>query len=92
MEKRLKLASYTVKRYEPQLEKYFFYNSKNRTFWETDFKTGSVISLLDGNLSVSDIISTLAKNNSEIPKEKLSEYFRNNFEFLLKEEFLCVAN
>ena len=88
---KLKLAKYTLKKYEPKLGLYFFYNAKNKSFWNCDYPTGSVISALDGTISTDEVIRILASNNSDFSKAEFEEVFMEIFNFLLKEEFLvCV--
>ena len=92
MKKKLKLESYILKRYEPNLDVYFFYNLCSKEFWETDYLTGSIISQLNGQYSRADIIKTLFFNNKEISKKQLEEYFYNIFDFLINKEFLSENN
>ena len=92
MDKKLKLAPFVIKRYEPKSEKYFFYNAKNKTYWDTDKLTGYIIVTLDGSLSTKEVIKILSANNTEIPVTQLEDYFYQKFDYLLQEEFLCVEN
>ena len=88
---KLKLAEYVIKRYEPNLGLYFFYNAKNDTVWETDFHTGSVISALDGTLTTKEVFEILSKNNN-IPIKEIENAFSQTFEHLTEEGFLNVQN
>ena len=92
MDRKLKLAPYVIKRFEPKLDKYFFYNAKNKTYWETDKITGYVIDTLDGSISTEEVIKILSSNNTDIPANQLEEFFTQKFEYLLREEFLCVED
>jgi len=92
MKEHLKLSPYVIKRYEAPLETYFFYNVKNKTFWETDYSTGAVVAALDGSLLKSEIYHILSENNPEILFEKIQKKFDETFDFLVKEEFLVYAN
>ena len=86
---KLKIAPYTLKRYESKLNAYFFYNAKNDKIWKTDDVTGSVVATLDGTLDCESIVSELYKNSSEVPISELREHFGETFEFLLKEGYIC---
>ena len=89
MNKKIKLAPYTLKRYEPNLGMYFFCNVKSADLWKTDAATGTVIAALDGSLTAKEVIDIISSNNSQIPKTQIEEYFGKTLEFLLKEGFVC---
>ena len=91
MSKFYKLSGYTIKRYEPKLGVYFFFNVKNRTYWETDYVTGSIVASLDGTLDVSDIVDIVLSNNKNIPENKFYEYVADKLTFLEREEFIYYA-
>ena len=84
-----KLTPYTLKRYEPNLKTYFFYNARRHSMWSIDAITGSVIASLDGTNALEDIINEFLKNNSKLTYEELNEHFSKILEFLLKEDFVC---
>ena len=86
---KLKIAPYTLKRYEIKLNTYFFYNAKNDKIWKTDDVTGSVVATLDGTLDYEGIVRELYKNSPDIKLAELREHFRKTFEFLLKEGYIC---
>ena len=88
---KLKLAEYVIKRYEPNLGLYFFYNAKYDTVWETDFNTGSIISALNGNITIKEVFEILSKNNN-IPIRDIESAFSKTFEQLIEERFLNVKN
>ena len=88
MTKKLSLAPYTLKRYEPALDAYFFGNMKNGVFWYTDSVTGFVIYNLDGSLSREEILNILSAGNPNVSKENLKEHFYKVFDFLIKEEYV----
>ena len=89
MVKKLKLAPYTLKRYEPNLDSYFFYNVSTSDFWQTDSITGFVISSLDGSLSRDEVVNVLFSNNPEISKAELEKHFYNVFDFLIGKGYIC---
>ena len=91
MSTKLKLAEYVIKRYEPSLGLYFFYNAKDDTVWETDFHTGSVVSALDGSITTKEVFEILSKNNN-IPVQDIESAFSKTFDHLIEEEFLNVQN
>ena len=86
---KLKLAEYVIKRYEPGLGLYFFYNAKDDTVWETDFHTGSVVSALDGTITTAEVFKILSENNN-IPMQDIESAFSKTFEHLTEEGFLYV--
>lgn len=88
LEKNLKPAQYVLKRYEPELSKYYFYNVKDRTFWTCDYSIGSIIAALDGTLCFGEICSIISKNNPQIAKDDISKSLSEIFEFLYKGGFL----
>lgn len=92
MRKKIKLAPYTLKRYEPKLGVYFFCNVKSADLWKTDSATGAVVASLDGSLTVDEIIDIIAANSPQIPKIQIKEHFNSTFDFLLKEGFLCEVD
>ena len=89
MNKKIKLAPYTLKRYEPGLDMYFFCNVKSADLWKTDSATGAVVASLDGSLTIEKVIDIISSNNLQIPKAQIEEYFGRIFNFLLKEGFIC---
>ncbi len=91
MSTKLKLAEYVIKRYEPSLGLYFFYNAKDDTVWETDFHTGSIISALDGTITTKEVFEILSKNNN-IPIQDIESAFSKSLDYLKKEGFLNVKN
>lgn len=91
MNKNLKLASYVLKRYEPNLDTFFFYNLSTEKFWETDFFTGSVISQLQGQFSREEIVDILLSNNTKLSEEQLKSFIYGVFDFLFNEGFLIEA-
>lgn len=86
---KLKIAPYTLKRYESKLNTYFFYNAKDDKIWKTDEVTGSVVATLDGTLDCESIVFELHKNSPDIPITELREHFGKTFKFLLKEGYIC---
>lgn len=88
MNQKLKLEPYILKRYESNLDVYFFYNLRIDEFWETDYFTGEVVSSLDGQYSREDIVNILLSNNSELSREQLEGYFYKVFDFLIKKGFV----
>jgi len=88
LNKSLKLAQHVLKRYEPELNIYYFYNVKNRTFWTCDFSTGSIISLLDGSLSFDEICTIISQNNPQVDMNDIKKSLSDIFDFLCKEGFL----
>jgi hypothetical protein len=91
-EERLKLSPFVVKRYEPNLSLYIFYNAKNETFWETSLPEGLIVSTLDGTLSAEEIFEILHSNNPHAELDLIRTKFSKTFEFLLKEEFIYACN
>jgi len=89
MNRILQLSPYTLKRYEQKLDRYFFFNVKDKKFWETDYITGSVVAGLDGSSSVKDVLLNLYSSNSEIDSLELEEYFCKVFNFLFEEGYIC---
>jgi len=89
MGKKLIIAPYTLKHYEPKLDTYFFYNARNGNLWATDLYTGSVVATLDGTLDCEGIVRELHKNSPDIKISELREHFGKTFEFLLKEGYIC---
>lgn len=87
--KKFIIAPYTLKRYEPKLDTYFFFNARDCNFWETDKVTGSVVAGLDGTLSFEGIIALFHKKNPDIPINILQEHFYKTFEFLYREGYIC---
>ncbi len=83
-----KLPKEILKKYEPKLGLYFFYNTRMGTFWNTDESLGGVISALDGSLSYEEILNIVSKNNIKVSKEEIDIVLQNAFEFLLKEGYL----
>ena len=92
MNRFLKISAHTVKRYEPKLSTYFFYNAQNKTYWETDFSTGSVVCLLDGTISEEEVISILSANNPSVSFDEINTRFSSVFDFLVQEGFLDVVD
>lgn len=88
----VKLHAYVLKRYEPELNTYYFYNVKDKSFWKTDFGTGSIISALDGSLSMDEIVKILSDNNPDLNKDDLRKSLTETFNFLQKEGFLDVRS
>lgn len=88
MNQKLKLEPYILKRYESNLDVYFFYNLRIDEFWETDYFTGEVVSSLDGQYSREDIVNILLSNNSELSREQLEVYFYKVFDFLIEKGFV----
>lgn len=88
MNKKLIIAPYTLMHYESKLDTYFFYNTKDDNFWETDEVTGSIVSILDGTNSCEDIVSMLHESSPDISIEDLQEHFGKTFDFLLKEGYI----
>lgn len=86
-----KISPYVVKRFEPALEKYFFYNAKDKTFWNCDFSMGAVLSCFDGSLSVEEILEIVSNNNPETDKNEIREKILETLEFLLAEGFVNAA-
>ena len=82
------LAPYVLKHYEAKLNKYFFCNAQNDSFWETDELTGSVVATLDGTLDCEGIVNVLQENSPDIPVNELREHFQKTFEFLLNEGYI----
>ena len=87
--KRPILQDFVLKRYEPQLGLYFFFNAKNKQTWSCPNYIGEVVSALEGDLSVLNIINILAENNTELETQEIKKLFVPIFEFLFKEEFLA---
>ena len=83
-----KLSPFVVKRFEPGLGKYFFYNAQKKIFWQCDSPTGAVVSCLDGTLSVNEIINIISNNNPGIEKNEIFEKITETLKFLLKEGFV----
>lgn len=81
-----------MKRYEHKLGVYFLYNLQTCEFWKTDFHTGTVVSLLDGNYTRTEVIDLLFENNSKITKEQLEKHFYPTFDFLLEKGFISVQS
>lgn len=92
MKNKLKLSAYTLKRYEPKLEKYIFCNVSTSRFWDTDCITGAVIASLDGSQTTEEIIDILVSNSCDVPKASIEQHFNEVFDFLLKEGFICYEN
>ena len=88
MNKKLKIAPYTLIRYESKLDTYFFYNVKDDNFWETDEVPGSVVAAFDGTVSCEDIVNMLHEDSPDVSIEDLREHFGETFKFLLKEGYI----
>ena len=84
-----KLRKEIIKKYEPKLGLYFFYNARKDNFWNTDEAIGSVIAALDGTLTYEEIINIISENNKHIEKVQIESILRKSFDFLIKEEYLC---
>ena len=89
--RKLKISPYVVKRYEPLTGLYYFYNAKNKTFWECPYNQGAVVSALDGTLTEDEIFEILYSNNTDIKFSDIRKNFGNTFEFLIKEEFIIIS-
>ncbi len=85
---KLKLAPYVIKKYEEKIEKFCFYNAKDKTFWSADFALGSIISALNGTLTVAEVFEIVLSNNCNMEKKHLEESLLEAFEILCKEGFL----
>ena len=88
LQRRFKLASSVIKKSEEKLKKFCFYNAKNKTFWNADLSLGSVISALDGTLTVAEVLDIILSNNSEIDRDTLKETILEAFKVLYEGEFL----
>lgn len=84
-----RISPTVIKRYESSLEQYFFYNAKNKTFWNCDSSTGTIVSCFDGSISLGKILEIICKNNPEADREMLLKKITEIIEFLLAEGF-CV--
>ena len=87
-----KLSPNVLRKFEPKLELFCFYNAKNKTFWNCDFPTGTIIANLDGTLEIQEILEIILTNNKNIDQNKLKNSLLETFEILLNEEFLINAN
>lgn len=85
--KKLKLAPFVLKRYEPQVG-YCFYNAKTKSCINADYTSGVIVEALDGSFSVEEVINILLENNKEVSTEVFTEKFISILERLHKEEFL----
>lgn len=83
-----KLANYVLKKYEPNLSSYFFYNAKTQDMWKIDSSTGEIISALDGTISIDEIINIILENNPNLSKPETIRVFTGIFEYLFKEEYI----
>lgn len=90
LECKLKLAPYVIKKYEENLERFCFYNAKDKTFWDGDLALGLTVSALDGTISVKEVLDILSKNN-DINQEELKNSLLDVFNLLLLEGFLVEA-
>ena len=91
LDSKLKLSPCVIKKFEEKIEKFCFYNAKDKTFWNTDLALGSIISALDGSLTVKDVLEIVLSNNKNLDKNVLSESLLDVFEYLLKEGFLVES-
>ena len=89
MNKKLKLAPVTLKRYEPKLDTYFFYNVRSGLFWKTDLITGSVVAKLDGKYTTESLLKNISSESTDISEDELKDYFGEIFQFLIREGFIC---
>lgn len=87
LNKKLKLSQSVLKRFEPMVG-YCFYNARNKACINTDYTSGTIVSALDGKLSVKEVLDILIENNKDVSSETLTEKLVNIFENLLKEGFL----
>lgn len=81
------LQDYILRRYESQLDLFFFFNAKKKKTWSCPSYIGEVLVALDGKLSVQDVIKVLADNNPELKLRDIENTFVPIFDFLYSEEF-----
>lgn len=83
-----KLAPTVLKRYEPELDTYYFYNAQKQIFWHCDYSMGEIISCLDGNISLEEIIDVIVENNPELLEESIKSKIKETFDFLYDEGYI----
>ena len=81
-----------LKRYEEKVDLYLFYNAKTQKMWTTDYSVGSVVAMLSGDLTCSEIIDILSENNKNIPKSNIEDVFTEVFDVLRKGEFIVECS
>lgn len=85
---KLKLSPFVIRKPEEKLGKVCFYNAKNKTFWNADLSLGSVISALDGTLTVEEVLDIVLSNNKAVNSDELKASILDAFETLYGGEFL----
>ena len=88
---KLTLAPWVLKRFEPQLGSYYFFNAKSKKMWTGDHTIGSIISVLDGTLTCNQVLDILIANNRSISKDELQKFLFAIFEMLIKEDYLVKS-
>ena len=83
-----KISPNVIKRYESSIDQYFFYNAKNKTFWNCDSTLGMIVSCFDGSLCYGEILNIIYENNPETDKEEILKRLKEIIDFLLKEGFI----
>lgn len=83
-----KISPTVLKRFEPELNTYYFYNAQKQIYWHCDYAMGEIISCLDGELSIEEIISIIVQNNPDIPQESIENKIKETFDFLYKEGYI----
>jgi len=92
LNKKLKLSPSVLKRYEPELGIYCFYDARTGNCINMDSVSGAVAAALDGTLCTSEVVEILLANNSISEPENFAENLCRVFNGLLKEEFLVEVD
>lgn len=85
---KLKLSPNVIRKSEEKLEKFCFYNAKNKTFWNSDLSLGHVIAALDGTLTVCEVLDIVTSNNKNVDSKLLKDSLLEAFKVLYEGEFL----
>lgn len=89
---KLKLSSSVLRKYEQGLGLFCFYDSKDKLFWNADYAIGSIVSSLDGTLTVAEVIDILLSSNEHLEVDLFKRKLLDTFEQLVKDGFLIVVD